>query len=421
MNSILSGCRRRNSLSLIIVAVAIGVGIRSVAQNSDSGSGINSSASAARPGNERLNFQADLFTGRFAYSVPIVIAPARQGAQPALALAYNSAGGNGWCGVGWSLEAGFIQRETRYGVPLKWGTTVPLNEYDDAKGFVFNVGGASGTLVNVGGNEYRAEIDGAFLRFLYFKGQNYWEVTDKSGNKFYFGETNDPFGQPTNSRMENNRPGWTPGVGQSTFRWSLNRVRDVNGNETYLSYMNEGNELYITAIRYNANVNVPALPATHTVEFQLEDRNDRSFSFQAGYRVAQNKRLSQIQVRVSGDPVRRYALGYTYSPSTGRSLLTGVTEFGADDISSLPLTTFDYQVKPTGFETGQTWGPVEAPNSNSTEGSLAAQNTTSYVDLIDLNSDGLADRASLREEWRYTEAGCGSLLDPQDVLEKHYF
>ena len=421
MNSILSGCRRRNSLSLIIVAVAIGVGIRSVAQNSDSGSGINSSASAARPGNERLNFQADLFTGRFAYSVPIVIAPARQGAQPALALAYNSAGGNGWCGVGWSLEAGFIQRETRYGVPLKWGTTVPLNEYDDAKGFVFNVGGASGTLVNVGGNEYRAEVDGAFLRFLYFKGQNYWEVTDKSGNKFYFGETNDPFGRPTNSRMENDRPGWTPGVGQSTFRWSLNRVRDVNGNETYLSYMNEGNELYITAIRYNANVNVPALPATHTVEFQLEDRNDRSFSFQAGYRVAQNKRLSQIQVRVSGDPVRRYALGYTYSPSTGRSLLTGVTEFGADDISSLPPTTFDYQVKPTGFETGQTWGPVGTPNWTATDGSLTAQNTTSYVDLIDVNSDGLADRASLREEWQSTEASCGSSFDPQDVLEKHYF
>ena len=87
----------------------------------------------------------------------------------------------------------FIQRETRYGVPVKWGTTAPLNEYDDAKGFVFNVGGASGTFVNVGGNEYRAEIDGAFLRFLYVESGNYWEVTDKSGNKFYFGEANDPF------------------------------------------------------------------------------------------------------------------------------------------------------------------------------------------------------------------------------------
>src|SRR2546423_11703843 len=131
MNSILSSCRGRNSLALIIVVVGIWVGIRSVAQSSDSGSGIDSSASAARPGNERLNFQADLFTGRFAYSVPIVVAPARQGAQPALALSYNSAGGNGWCGAGWSLEAGFIQRETRYAVPVKWGTTAPTNESDD--------------------------------------------------------------------------------------------------------------------------------------------------------------------------------------------------------------------------------------------------------------------------------------------------
>ena len=111
MGIILSCCRSGNTLSVIIVAIAIGFGSHSVAQNSDLGSGTDSSASATWQGNERLNFQADLFTGRFAYSVPIVVAPARQGAEPALALSYNSAGGNGWCGVGWSLEAGFIQRE----------------------------------------------------------------------------------------------------------------------------------------------------------------------------------------------------------------------------------------------------------------------------------------------------------------------
>src|SRR5438445_6932568 len=214
MGTILSCCRSGNTLSVIIVAIAIGFGIHSVAQNSDLGSGTDSSASATWPGNERLNFQADLFTGRFAYSVPIVVAPARQGAEPALALSYNSAGGNGWCGVGWSLEAGFIQREARHGVPVKWGATAPLHEYDDAKGFVFNVGGASGTLVNVGGNEYRAEIDGAFLRFLYVQAGNYWEVTDKSGNKFFFGETNDQFGQPHSSRMEDMRAGRTSGARQ---------------------------------------------------------------------------------------------------------------------------------------------------------------------------------------------------------------
>ena len=156
-----------------------------------------------------------MFTGRFGYAFPIVVSPGRQGAQPNLALAYNSGTGNGWCGVGWSLEAGFIQRETKHGVPVKWGSTLPLNEYDDSKGFVFNVAGSSGALVNVGGNEYRAEIDGAFLKFLYY--ENYWEVTDKSGNKFYFGES-------SSSRMENPKRGWMPGLAESTFRWSLDRV-----------------------------------------------------------------------------------------------------------------------------------------------------------------------------------------------------
>ncbi len=296
MNSGFFAYRKGIPLYLIGVLLALETDVAGVAQSSDSASGTDNSVSTTRTGNERLNFQTDLFTGRFGYSYPIVVAPARQGAQPAIALSYNSAGGNGWCGVGWSLETGFIQRATRHGVPVKWGAISPLNEYDDAKGFVFNVGGASGTLVYVGGNEYRAEIEGAYLKFLYFQGQNYWEVTDKSGNKFYFGETNDAFGQPTNSRMENNKPGWISGSSQSTFRWSLNRVRDINGNETYLAYANDGNELYLASIRYNANINAPALPATHTVEFVLEDRTDRYISFQGGYRVAQNKRLSQIRI-----------------------------------------------------------------------------------------------------------------------------
>src|SRR5437660_1510645 len=94
---------------------------------------------------------------------------------------------------------------------------------------------------------------------------------------------------------------------------------------------------------------------------------------------------------------------------------------GPQDSSSLPPTTFDYQVKPVGFETGQTWGPVETPNSSAADGSLTAQNSTSYVDLIDLNSDGLPDRASVREEWWDTEAACGSPLEPEDVLEHDYF
>ena len=79
--------------------------------------------------NASLNFQTDLFTGRFVYSVPIIVPPGRQGAQPQFALTYNSSGGNGWCGVGWGLDIGFIQRETRFGVPIKRSAPDFLDEY----------------------------------------------------------------------------------------------------------------------------------------------------------------------------------------------------------------------------------------------------------------------------------------------------
>ena len=84
---------------------------------------------------DTLNYQADLFTGRFTYSIPIKVAPGRQGSEPKLALNYSSAVGNGWCGVGWTLEAGYIQRDTRRGVPLLFGPTNSLGIYDDSKGF----------------------------------------------------------------------------------------------------------------------------------------------------------------------------------------------------------------------------------------------------------------------------------------------
>ena len=158
----------------------------------------------------QLSFQADLFTGRFAYSVPIQVAPGRQGASPKLALGYNSAGGNGWCGVGWSLDVGYIQRETRKGVPILFANSnvvvittnfffnatnysyatnnflLARQQYDDDKGFVANIGGSMGSLVRVGPTNqnpvvYRMQVDGSFLTFKYYT-KNHSEVVDKSGN-----------------------------------------------------------------------------------------------------------------------------------------------------------------------------------------------------------------------------------------------
>src|SRR5438445_8645824 len=132
---------------------------------------------------------------------------------------------------------------------------------------------------------------------------NHWEVVDKGGNSFYFGEG-------ITNRMENYKSGWTVGAGASTFRWALDRVRDVNGNQTVLNYTKDGYLLYLTNITYNANVNSPAIAATHTVDFILGSRPDTNITFISGFRLTTRLRLSEIQVKVSASNVRKYALGY---------------------------------------------------------------------------------------------------------------
>jgi hypothetical protein len=58
----------------------------------------------------------DPFTGTATTSIPLQIFPGRNGLQPNLQLTYSSGSGNGWIGMGWKLELGAIERNTRFGV-----------------------------------------------------------------------------------------------------------------------------------------------------------------------------------------------------------------------------------------------------------------------------------------------------------------
>ncbi|MDX6766087.1 MAG: toxin TcdB middle/N-terminal domain-containing protein [Candidatus Methylacidiphilales bacterium] len=338
----------------------------------------------------RMNFQTDLHTGRFSYGYPIQVAPARQGAEPKLSIAYNSSGGNGPCGVGWSLELGYIQRNGKKGVPVSWSGSNALSQYDDNRGFVISFGGVNAELVKVpdatapGGFVYRAKTESAFLNCVYSAG--YWLITDRSGNKFYFG-------QAANSRMDNPKPGWNTGNGTGTFRWALDKVEDVNGNITLITYSNDGGALYLQKIEYNGHVS--GLGATHLVEFELEDRDDDSLDFRACYKVEQKKRYKEIRVKVGAGLVRKYVLGYATSNSTLRSRLISVTQYGADGTSALPATTFTYQDKPLEFESQAVeWTGVSGQGDNAEDKrSLRSfDGTKTRGDLVDWDGDGLPDR-----------------------------
>lgn len=284
----------------------------------------------------------DLFTGTMSYEIPIDVPSGRNGMEPRIALTYQSSNGNGWVGIGWELELGSIERGTRSGVSYD-----PLST-----DFVFRMAGAAIDLVDYGNGEYRAKIEGAFVRIKKLTaadGKPYWEATTKVGTKYLFG-------QSTASRQDN------PANSNEVFKWSLDRVEDTNGNFMRLYYTKDQGQIYLDRIDYAGN---GTMAPTNYVKFYLEGRDDAPVLFTQNFAVKTAYRLKTIDIfsngqYPSGVRVRKYELEYgpdlTYSASqysarTGRSLLGVVRQYGKDGTTPLPPILLKWSQETT-FNTG---------------------------------------------------------------------
>ena len=330
----------------------------------------------------RLNFQTDLFTGRLGYSVPFDLAPARHGGGPGVALRYGSSTENGWAGVGWDLDLGHIQRDTKRGVPVKWSANgTNLFSYDDAKGFIFSLNGQAAALVNVASNEFRAEIEGGFLKFILNTNANQWEVTDTSGNRYYFG-------QSASARMGNSKVGWSSNALSGTFRWALEKTETVLGDTSLISYTTVSNRLYPSVVAYNGHTN--GIAATNTVEFLLADRGDIRISLMSGYRVDTTKRLAAVVHKVAGQLVWSNRLAYVSSLTTSNSLLSSVTRYGTNATDSLPPVSFGYSQQTLSFQSPVNWTNLALPSGGAAGTYYGLGNAS--VETVDMDGDGLPDR-----------------------------
>jgi len=350
-----------------------------------------------------VSFRVDDFTGAAHMSYPIVVPPGRSGLAPQLSLSYTSSAGNGWLGVGWDIPLGYVQRRgSRKGVP----------KYDDTKDvYELNLGGASQELVCVancppgGGSprEYRLKVEGAYLKITYDVSNNYWEVWDKSGNKMRLGFS-------TASRIGKVR---NPVNGTETYRWCLDRVEDPKTNYMELLYSKDEEQIqgqwvtyqiYLQEINFNGQVS-GSLSHNHKVIFNLESSNrpDPIYNYRGGFKSLTRKRLSSIEIKTNGTPVRKYQLEYMVSNT--RSLLSRVTLYGNDYQSNpnplpLPPTVFTYQAidmqnaDNRGFGAETDWSNPSAWSS--TKGNLIRNNDLlgrgTYTDVIDLDGDALPDR-----------------------------
>jgi hypothetical protein len=299
------------------------------------------------------------FTGNAVSKIPIIVPPGRGGMAPQIALTYNSHQGNGWIGVGWSLDMGAIQRST------KWGLN--YNPTDLNKAYVTAVGGSSSELItraDWGTGYFGSKIEETNTKYYKNPATGGWEVTTKDGTLYKYGST-------SASRQDN-----TKGI----FKWCLDKVQDTKGNYMTISYYKEQGEIYLDRIDYAGN---GGLGPTNYVSFLRLSRDDVPEKYNTHSSVKTASRLKEIKVYGNNQLVRKYVLNYAPGTSSNRSLLTTITEYGNDEVTALPLTTLIYQDKSAGFDSDSQKGMRKsAYHANSPGFRMADVNGDAIPDLI---------------------------------------
>jgi hypothetical protein len=195
------------------------------------------------------------FSGAAAYQYPLALPPGRNGLQPSISLSYNSKGvdgflgwrASGWVGLGWSIDAVDIVREN-----VKWYAPAGPGwiTYDNRFRLVMN--GASYRLHpadpnQLSGRYYAEDAPGLYIERLNHAGGNgsganrtteYWLVKTLNGTVYRLGHNSD---SEQVIHTSGNGTGWAPYSGpvdyHTAYRWRLDWVTDVYGNEMKYEYV----------------------------------------------------------------------------------------------------------------------------------------------------------------------------------------
>ncbi len=157
-----------------------------------------SSGAGAGVGQSTASINVSQFAGAASARIPILVPPGRNGISPNLNMIYNSTGKNGVIGIGWSLEVGTIQRQTKFGI-----------DYSGEE-FIFANSEASFDIVrrhDWGTYYYGAKIEGGFLKFYLDPSSDGWVVTGKDGLTYYYGSR--PLTPDRKTPWESSSGDWT--------------------------------------------------------------------------------------------------------------------------------------------------------------------------------------------------------------------
>jgi RHS repeat-associated protein len=295
-------------------------------------------------------------SGSASYSVALAVPPGTAGMAPNLSLDYDSDGGNGMVGLGWSLGGlSTIHRCAKTiaqdGVAGRIGFDNADRLCLDGVRLVRSEGDPTGVDVNTVDAaywavdaEYRTELE-SFSR-IRRQGNGGFKVELKDGEIHYYGHY---LGDGNSTILAQGRADGKP------LLWALGGREDRSGNYLTVSYSQDGatGEYLPSQIRYGGNF-AAKQAADLAVRFEYEPRGDAQVMYIGGSRNDLRQRLTHIKTFLDtaadgagGTLVRDHTVYYTESASSGRSLVEWM-QACTSPVTCLPRT---------GFE----WGAGQAP------------------------------------------------------------
>ena len=318
-------------------------------------------------------------TGAATYTVQLAVPPGTAGMVPTLGLVYNSQGGNGLLGMGWSLSGlSAVTRcpETVAQDGVKGGINFDANDRFCLDGQrLIAVSGISGGAIGTygaDGTEYRTEKD-SFSRIISHgiagSGPAWFEVHTKAGLTMEYGNT-------ASSQVL--------AQGKTSARvWALDKVTDTAGNYMTVAYQNNDTttgDYYPLEIDYTGNAGLNQNPY-NAVKFIYATRPDVTPRYLAGSLIQNTQRLMDVMTYAQGALVKDYKLTYDQSPATQRSRLTSLQECDATTTNCLQPTVIGWQSAGGNANPDTAWGLRTASYNTNALG----------FQMADVNGDGLPD------------------------------
>lgn len=261
-----------------------------------------------------IQIESAPFTGGLTLKMHLAMPLAKGRSAPDLILAYHSLQPYGSVGVGWGFSAGSIARNSARGIDYS------------SKDFVFSLGSASVDLVNVKDDLYRDKQGDLRIEGQYNPADDSWVVFDPFGTKYAFGSTE-------GSRLSG---------ASGTVQWSLDRVEDLMGNYSNLTYSKTTGALNLTSLVFSGNSRSELQPRNKVdITYEAEPAKATATSFVGGIRVTNSRRIHQIKITANGSPYATYSLKYRSSEETDRSLLIAVTREAGTLSSSVKFSYSD--------------------------------------------------------------------------------